>query len=91
MEHFYIQNPRFLQAGEDAPKEAPSPLASLDAGYEYMYDCVRDKKALVFANSREETEYLIATFGKLPNTGVSPIFFSSTTAISLRQSGRKRS
>ena len=38
---------------------------SLDAGYEYMYDCVKDKKSLVFSNSREETEYLCATLRQI--------------------------
>ena len=75
MEHFYIQNPRFNQAGESAPTEDPSPLASLDAGYEYMYDCVRDKKALVFANSREETEYLTATFRQIADRRHEPDIF----------------
>lgn len=44
------------------PKTAAHPL---DAGYEYMYDCVKDKKSLVFANSREETEYLCATLRQI--------------------------
>ena len=44
------------------PKTAAHPL---DAGYEYMYDCVRDKKSLVFSNSREETEYLCATLRQI--------------------------
>ena len=75
MEHFYIQNPRFLQAGEDAPREDPSPLASLDAGSEYMYDCVRDKKSLVFSNSREATEYLTATFRQIADRRGDPDIF----------------
>lgn len=37
----------------------------LDAGYEYIYDCVRDKKSLVFSNSREETEYVCATLRQI--------------------------
>ncbi len=37
----------------------------LDAGYEYMYDCVKTKKSLVFSNSREETEYLCATLRQI--------------------------
>ncbi len=37
----------------------------LDAGYEYMYDCVKEKKSLVFSNSREETEYLCATLRQI--------------------------
>ena len=44
------------------PKTIAHPL---DAGYEYMYDCVKSKKSLVFSNSREETEYLCATFRQI--------------------------
>ena len=44
------------------PRTAAHPL---DAGYEYMYDCVEDKKSLVFSNSREETEYLCATLRQI--------------------------
>ena len=44
------------------PQTAANPF---DAGYEYMYDCVKDKKSLVFANSREETEYLCATLRQI--------------------------
>jgi len=40
----------------------------LDAGYEYMYDCVKDKKSLVFSNSREETEYICATLRQIAKT-----------------------
>ena len=65
MEHFYIQNSKLDQAKE--PKEQTDgnlPLA-YDAGYSYMYDCVSDRKSLVFSNSREETEYLCATFRQI--------------------------
>ena len=68
LEHFYVQNPKATQGKDESEKdgeemtEAP---AMLDAGYEYMYDCVRDKKSLVFSNSREETEYLCATFRQI--------------------------
>ena len=51
-----------------AMAEAATPRATLnqlDAGYEYMYDCVKDKKSLVFSNSREETEYLCATLRQI--------------------------
>ena len=41
---------------------------AIDAGYEYMYDCVKDKKSLVFSNSREETEYLCATLRQIART-----------------------
>ena len=38
---------------------------SIDPGYEYAYDCVKDKKSLVFSNSREETEYICATLRQI--------------------------
>ncbi len=70
LEHFYIQN-----MNEDQSKDAPSlqgeekdqkrKYAELDAGYEYMYDCVKAKKSLVFSNSREETEYVTATLRQI--------------------------
>lgn len=48
---------------------------AIDAGYEYMYDCVKDKKSLVFANSREETEYLCATLRQIAKLRGEPDVF----------------
>ena len=46
-----------------------------DAGYSYMYDCVYDRKSLVFSNSREETEYLCATLRQIAkNRGDKDVF-----------------
>lgn len=65
MEHFYIQNSNNDQATEPKEqKEAPSAPA-YDAGYSFMYDCVHDRKSLVFSNSREETEYVCATMRQI--------------------------
>ncbi len=61
LEHFFFQNDDVDQSHDGKPAD-PERSAELDVGYEYMYDCVKDKKALVFSNSREETEYLTATF-----------------------------
>ena len=76
MEHFYIQNAKTEQAKE--PKEqtdAPAPSVAYDAGYSFMYDCVSDRKSLVFSNSREETEYLCATFRQIAkNRGEKDVF-----------------
>lgn len=47
----------------------------IDAGYEYMYDCVKEKKSLVFANSREETEYLCATLRQIAKVRREPDHF----------------
>ncbi len=61
MEHFYIQDQNFDQTGRSEEKDR----AILDAGYEYVYDCVRDNKSLIFSNSREETEYVCATLRQI--------------------------
>ena len=37
----------------------------IDPGYEYIYDCVKNKKAIIFSNSREETEYVTATMRQI--------------------------
>ncbi len=62
MEHFYIQNPELDQTPN---KMKDADRATLDAGYEYAYDCVKDTKSLVFSNSREETEYVCATLRQI--------------------------
>ncbi len=67
MEHFYIQNPNADQSGKELvdADAAMSEKAELDPGFEYVYDCTRDKKCLVFSNSREETEYVCATLRQI--------------------------
>ena len=76
MEHFYVQNPSYDQTAERA-QDAPDDdgKAALDAGYEYLYDCVKDKKALVFSNSREETEYVTATLRQIAKKRNEPDVF----------------
>ena len=78
MEHFFIQNDALDQSvnpAVDLPKtvdENGNPIAenavrtaALDPGYEYIYDCAKLKKSLVFSNSREETEYVTATLRQI--------------------------
>ncbi len=69
LEHFYIQNPDEIQTGEPGLSIAPSDdrggKASLDPGYEFLYDAVYGSKSLVFSNSREETEYVTATLRQI--------------------------
>ena len=64
LEHFYVQNPNETQTPTDSVSERGG-KASLDAGYEFLYDAVYGKKALVFSNSREETEYVTATLRQI--------------------------
>ena len=69
LEHFYIQNPNENQSvAEDqatTTEEKRGSTAKLDAGYEFLYDAVYGKRALVFSNSREETEYVTATMRQI--------------------------
>ena len=64
LEHFFFANDDARQHDDHAPT-APQKTYSVDAGYEYIYDCVYGKRALVFSNSREETEYLTATLRQI--------------------------
>lgn len=44
----------------------------IDPGYEYIYDCVKGKKAIIFSNSREETEYVTATMRQIADNRGDP-------------------
>ncbi|MBR6050247.1 MAG: DEAD/DEAH box helicase [Clostridia bacterium] len=64
LEHFYIQDAtldRGIHPAELPQEEKPT----VDAGYEYVYNCTKDRRALVFSNSREETEYVTATLHQI--------------------------
>ena len=69
LEHFYIQNPNEIQTKaperETMPDELRGGHARLDPGYEFLYDSVEGRKALIFSNSREETEYVTATLRQI--------------------------
>ena len=77
LEHFYIQDRNAEQSqdnGAERGDEKPQ-IAQLDPGYEYMYDCVKNKKSLVFSNSREETEYVTATLRQIAEKRGDPDIF----------------
>ena len=80
MEHFYIQNDDLNQSSDiytnDAKDDFEEPVtAEIDPGYEYVYDCAKNKKSLVFSNSREETEYITATLRQIAaNRGEPDVF-----------------
>lgn len=69
LEHYYIQNPNEDQTSSPtlstAEQRDRGGNAKLDPGYEFLYDAVYGKKALVFSNSREETEYVTATLRQI--------------------------
>ncbi len=69
LEHFYIQNPNEIQTsskkGRNTATDDKGGRAELDAGYEYLYDALYGSKAIVFSNSREETEYVTATLRQI--------------------------
>jgi len=47
-----------------------------DPGYEYVFDCVKGRKSLVFTNSREEAEYITATMRQIAERRGERDFFS---------------
>lgn len=63
LEHFYLQNDNFDQSSNTVTGDEAK--SAINPAYEYIYDCVKDKKALVFSNSREETEYVTATLRQI--------------------------
>lgn len=75
MEHYYIQNRELDQTNDVQALGQTAAKASLDAGYEFLYDAVKDKKSLVFSNSREETEYTTATLRQIAERRGDPDIF----------------
>ncbi len=71
------EEPETVESGEPSPDAIPSAegYVPLDPGFEYIYDCTRDKKCLVFSNSREETEYLTATLRQIADRRGDPDVF----------------
>lgn len=63
MEHFFIDNNGDNKSAAEMPDSEE--YIPIDHGFEYLYDCARDKKCLVFSNSREETEYVTATLRQI--------------------------
>lgn len=92
LEHFFIQNPNFDQTAS-AVERNPQNQAMIDTGYEYAYDCVKNKKSLVFSNSREETEYVCATLRQIAKKRNDPEVFyihHGNLSASLREEAERR-
>lgn len=91
MEHFFINNSPESAEAEELERvtleggeidenltetlEKNEETFHIDEGFEFAYDCVRDKKALVFSNSREETEYVTATLRQIADYRGEPDIF----------------
>jgi len=74
MEHFYIVQHDVADIPTPEGNRREEGL-SLDAGYEYIYESAKDKKAIVFSNSREETEYICATLREIAELRNEPDVF----------------
>ncbi len=55
LQHFYAEN------GQNQTQET----SLTDEGYEFIYNSVKNKKSLIFSNSREETELVTATMRQI--------------------------
>ena len=92
MAHFYVEDQRELQT-QKPTEENNGGQAMLDPGYEYLYDCVSESKALVFSNSREETEYVTATLRQIASArGEEDVFLihHGNLSASLREDAEQR-
>lgn len=65
-----------IQKANADPVQKQSGQADLDPGYEYLYDCTKNRKCLVFSNSREETEYITATLRQIAKRRGEPDIFN---------------
>lgn len=93
LEHFYIQDPNEIQTPAEGEIIDRGGIAKLDPGYEFIYDVVDERKALVFSNSREETEYVTATLRQIAkNRGNDDIFLihHGNLSASLREDAELR-
>ena len=93
LEHFYIQDQNEIQIPYEGKVIDRGSVAKLDAGYEFLYDAVDKRKALVFSNSREETEYVTATLRQIArNRGDDDIFLihHGNLSASLREDAELR-
>jgi ATP-dependent Lhr-like helicase len=62
-EHFYVPNPMRKKAGQEEPLDFNHPY------YTYVFDKSRErKKCLIFGNTRDETEWIIATMRQIAET-----------------------
>ncbi len=85
LEHFYLADEETLHVGTHEIRKTPSQgdlglepdemPNEIDPGYEYVYDCVKGRRALVFSNSREETEYVCATLRQIAENRREPDIF----------------
>lgn len=69
-----LDGERITAENENQEQEEPV-ICVIDPGYEYMYDCTKNKKSLVFSNSREETEYVTATLRQIAENRNEPDIF----------------
>ncbi len=85
LEHFFLADEETLHTGTHEIRKTPSQgdlglsdgegPTEVDPGYEYVYDCVKGRRALVFSNSREETEYVCATLRQIAENRHEPDIF----------------
>lgn len=97
LEHYYVQDSSEdqtdktnLRAVDNADRGG---RAHLDPGYEFLYDAVYGKKAIVFSNSREETEYVTATLRQIAKArGDSDVFLihHGNLSASLREDAEEK-
>ena len=74
-ENTAVRNTESDSKNKPAQHEKSEPVY-VDKGFNFVYDCVKHKKSLVFSNSREETEYITATLRQIAEKRGEPDIFS---------------
>lgn len=97
LEHYYVQDSSEEQTDSKALRSSDKAdrggVARLDPGYEFLYDAVYGKKAIIFSNSREETEYVTATLRQIAKArGAADIFLihHGNLSASLREDAEEK-
>lgn len=91
MDHFYTNEPAGGRQGP-APRSDTAPPAA-DAGYGYVFEHCRDKKCLVFVNSREECEAVTTTLRSYCEATAQPdrfLIHHGNLSASLRQTAEEQ-
>ncbi|MBQ9545427.1 MAG: DEAD/DEAH box helicase [Clostridia bacterium] len=73
LEHFYSDSAR-AETDADGNGDAPASYAA-DAAADFIYRSVKNKKSIVFSNSREETEHVTATLRQIASKRGEPDVF----------------
>ena len=75
LEHFYSDSAPAAADADGREQEPSAQLYAADAAADFIYRAVKNKKSIVFSNSREETEHTTATLRQIASKRSEPDVF----------------